>query len=1208
VIDDESRTLRAGAEETQTFRFRRPNLTPEKITVRVKTGKREHAVALNKILLVRAHETTLTASTELFAGSNAALRCSVRGVRSLTETVPLAGADVSVRLRAADGKARTLHTGKARADGVADVAFAVPEVPAGSYKLEVVTKSVFGEEKLERAVNVKSVPRVLLTTDKPLYQPGQVIRIRALALRAFDLKPASAAALTLEVEDARGNKVFKKEQKTSDHGIASADFQLADEVNMGDYRVRAILGDHTADKSVTVKQYVLPKFKTDLSTDKTFYLPKETVKGNLRVDYFFGKPVAKAQVEVKASTFDVAFKEFHSWKGKTDERGHAEFQIKLPNYFVGLPLQKGNALVRLEVKVTDTADHSETISRTYPVSDQPIRVSLIPEAGRLVPDLENRVFVAALYPDGRPAQCGVEVWTGQAAQGKPFATVKTNEAGLAEVKLTPKTGQFRQAGWGQRQVEMLGGTQQAWGPQHVFDLTARARDQSGNKARATVALTTESMGDNLLVRLDKAIYKGGDALNVEVTTSAGTPTVYLDVIKAGQVMLTRWLDARAGKAKARLDLPEALFGSLEVHAYQLLSSGEIIRDSRVVYVHPATELRIAVNADRDVYRPGADGVIQFQVTDSAGKATAAALGVLVVDEAVYALQDMQPGLEKVYFTLQQELLKPQAQAVYKPAENLDGIIRQPVVGAQRQQVARALLTAVRPKMPARWTVEPSVERRQKFAQQMQQIAHGLFYHALASKEAVVAFDKKTSKWDFRSRLLEDAVKANRVNSTWLKDPFGEPITLAALARLEGRFTADNFASAVTQARLQQLAWGIMNLGWANQARYLKGGKWEFPLTILPDAARQRGGASLKDAWGREIRLQKREGKNTTGAPQFDGIELVSAGPDGKFGTRDDVTYKPANEWQLAVAWWQPGTALNNPRLQVWNGAFFGAMGRGGAGLGGMPPMAPGMRMPQAAARAGGPMPDLAKRAGKDDKAMPTTGSASGGGSAASEPPTRLREYFPETLLWRPALITDEKGRATLKIPFADSITTWRLTASASSKAGALGGVSAPLRVFQDFFVDLDLPVALTQNDEVAFPVAVYNYLKTPQKVTLKLKQEPGFQLVDGLGLERTLSLKPGEVTSVKFRIRATKVGMLPLTVDARGSKMSDAIKRSIEVRPDGRAVEQVFNDRLKDTAKHTVTVPAHAIEGASRLLVKVYPGVVSQVLEGTEGMLRLPGG
>ena len=79
----------------------------------------------------------------------------------------------------------------------------------------------------------------------------------------------------------------------------------------------------------------------------------------------------------------------------------------------------------------------------------------------------------------------------------------------------------------------------------------------------------------------------------------------------------------------------------------------------------------------------------------------------------------------------------------------------------------------------------------------------------------------------------------------------------------------------------------------------------------------------------------------------------------------------------------------------------------------------------------------------------------------------------------------------MPLTFADSITTWRLTASASSRGGALGGVTAPLRVFQDFFVDIDLPTALTQNDEVDFPVAVYNYLKNPQTVKLTSSRRTG---------------------------------------------------------------------------------------------------------------------
>ncbi len=221
---------------------------------------------------------------------------------------------------------------------------------------------------------------------------------------------------------------------------------------------------------------------------------------------------------------------------------------------------------------------------------------------------------------------------------------------------------------------------------------------------------------------------------------------------------------------------------------------------------------------------------------------------------------------------------------------------------------------------------------------------------------------------------------------------------------------------------------------------------------------------------------------------------------------------------------------------------------------------------------------------------------------------RVREYFPETLLWQPLLITDDRGRAELPLSFADSITTWRLSASASSRGGALGGLTTPLRVFQDFFVDLDLPVALTQNDEVAFPLAVYNYLKAPQTVRLQLQPEPWFELLDPDGYQRALDLQPNEVTSVKFRIRAKKIGLQPLTVKATGTSMSDAIKRSVEVNPDGKKIEQVVSDKLGGAAKHTLLIPDNALPDASKLIVKLYPGVFSQVLEGTEGMLRLPGG
>jgi hypothetical protein len=1216
----------APGEEVAQYRFTldAPKLPAEVVTVRCSFGGKTSDVPLKDILLARGHETALSAGRELFPGSTALLRCEVHGVKSYTETVPLPGASVAVRLRDGKGKATDLYEGKAGEDGIAAVTFKVPDLPAGNYKLEVQTRSALGKETLSQDVKVKGAPKVLLVSDKPLYQPGQTMHLRALALSAFDLKPAKNTALTFEVEDGKGNKVFKKALKTSDYGIASADFNLADEVNQGAYQVRATLGSHQAQKTVEVKRYVLPKFKVKLEADRKFYLPRETIKAELQVDYFFGKPVAGARVEVKASTFDVKDRVFLVWKGKTDKNGHATFEVRLPRYFVGQPLAKGNALARLEAKVTDTADHTETVARTYPVSNQTVQVSLIPEGGKLVPGLENRIFVAALYPDGSPARVTVQLWAGKKAEGKPVATVKTNDAGLAEFRLTPKEKQFRAGEWTDRPVEFLGGrVQQVGGQKGVFDLFARAKDGKVTEGTAQVELTSEPFGENVLLRLDKAIYAGGETMAVDIHTSAGLPTVYLDVVRSGQVLLTKCLDVKDGKASHKLDLPPTAFGTLEVHAYQMLASGEIIRDSRVVYVQPADGLKVEVSADEKVYRPGADGKITFTVTDREGKPTAAALGVIIVDEAVYALQEMRPGLEKVFFTLQKELMKPRAQVLYKPRENLPALIQQPKLADVQQQAAQVLLTAVQPRPPARWEVRPEIERRQQFESQLQDIGWVLFEFAREGKRTLIR-DRKTGNLAFRPKLLRRLVRARMLDRSDLKGPMGGRLTIENLAAYAKGFSAASLAEGITQDRMDTLVWALDDYAEQHKKEWLKEGRWHFPRDVLAKAVKAwhwgLPRSWFKDAWGKPIKLVSLGKKRTDGGlfTCLDHHDLVSAGPDGKFGTRDDLHALPEDTglW-IDSAWWlepeqrhrfyadrasDPPLFRRVSKVERVAGLFlgpglggfgFGGGGGfgfgGGFGLGGLP--GPGMR--RAVPEAAPPVPDA-----------PDTSDVSGGEPA----PARVREYFPETMLWEPALITDERGHATLPLQFADSITTWRLTASASSAGGLLGGTTTPLRVFQDFFVEPDLPVALTRNDEVAFPIAVFNYLKTPQRVRLELQKDGWFELVDGLGFVREVELKPNEVKGVSFRIRATRVGDFPLNIRALGPKMSDAVRRSVRVEPDGKKVETVVTDRLEGDIHHTITLPREAIEGSEKLLVKVYPGVMSQVLEGTEGMLRLPGG
>ena len=112
--------------------------------------------------------------------------------------------------------------------------------------MRYVVDTPIGSTEFTQAVRLEDKVSILLTTEKPIYQPSQTIHVRALALDRANHEAAANRKLTFEVEDPRGNKVFKKATETDKFGIASAEFTLADEVNLGTYHLRALLGESEA--------------------------------------------------------------------------------------------------------------------------------------------------------------------------------------------------------------------------------------------------------------------------------------------------------------------------------------------------------------------------------------------------------------------------------------------------------------------------------------------------------------------------------------------------------------------------------------------------------------------------------------------------------------------------------------------------------------------------------------------------------------------------------------------------------------------------------------------------------------------------------------------------------------------------------------------------------------------------------------------------
>ncbi len=473
-----------------------------------------------------------------------------------------------------------------------------------------------------------------------MYQPGQMIHVRALALDRADQQAVGNRGLVFEIEDSHGNKVFKKTTKTDEFGIGSAEFALASEVNLGTYHLRAILGDaatnraNTAEIALTVDKYVLPKFKVDLNFEaaeggkKHGYRPGEIVRGTVQANYFFGKALDGAEVSVKATGMDVTTFQAASVEGKTDRDGAYHFSLPLPAYLAGRPLDKGAAKLLIEAMVKDTAGHSESRGEPVTVSESAFLLTAIPESGTLIPGLENQVFLLASYPDGSPVEASLKVRTKSGQE----QSVKTDAGGIAVLTLKKSD---------KDEVLQIEGT-----------------NKDGETLSAALPLQVRGGDEQVLLRAEKAVYRAGDPIRLRVLTTRKRGTVYVDVVKQGQTILTRDLDIAGGEAELTLAAGAELAGTVDVNAYLFGQNAQPVSDHRLLFVQPADELKVETVTDRPVYKPGDDSKIRFHVTDKHGQGVRAALGVQIVDEAVFALAEKKPGFAKVFFYLEQEVMKP----------------------------------------------------------------------------------------------------------------------------------------------------------------------------------------------------------------------------------------------------------------------------------------------------------------------------------------------------------------------------------------------------------------------------------------------------------------------------------------------------------------------------------------------------------------------
>jgi uncharacterized protein YfaS (alpha-2-macroglobulin family) len=1172
------------------------------------TAPIEGTEALSQIL--RTPILHIIGQQSYLAGSQAAVRIIVTD----SAQQPILGTG-SVHIELLGGKAapRKLFTGVLNHRGTTEAQFRLPADLTGDFQLHYAVETPIGSTEFTQAVRLQEKDSILLTTEKPLYQPGQTIHVRALALNRANHNAVAEKDLLLELEDSRGNKVFKKATHTDSFGIASAEFTLADEVNIGTYHLHASLGPNSspgnaAELALNVQKYVLPKFKVslDFSSKETKarhgYRPGDHVTGEIHANYFFGKPLVAAGVSMKASAMDVSLSEAASTECKTDQEGACHFDLTLPNYFAGRPSTQGAARVLVEATVKDAAGHLETRGEPITVTESALLITAVPEGGNLIPKLENRVFFLATYPDGTPAPSEMTVNLSNGSSQH----LSTDPGGIAVAR-----------------VRTTAGTE-------TFQI--QAKDTEGNSANTRIVLPSRPGTDQILLRMDRAVYRPGDPIHLQILSTQQRGTAYLDVVKDSQTMFTRDIDIENGQAEITLPASPDMAGTIDFSAYLFSRDAQVVGDHRLAFVQPADELKIVTTPDSASYKPGDDACIRFRVTDSHGRGVRAALGLQIVDEAVFALAEKQPGFAKVFFYLEQEVMKPRYEihsiGMPEVVESVEAAKAQ-----QHDRAAQALFSATEMVSSNKFETEygrnlvneKAGEYNTRYLARFQQQAAGL---ASVLQES---YAKNPTEGDLKKvfdRLQSEGKKES-------SDPWGNNMRLEPAyyhdqsksfyvlrsAGPDKRFdTGDDFVTYLQIHRRKIIGPASQGLSMINLNLEHDRGSFTFHAQITGKVLDQWGAA----VEGAQIKLRQASNgrmRNFTvsadgefhfsGLPEDDYMFAVASGSESlrqnfKLVARDRAAltvflrHQPSADVQSLGSAGQFDVKKEKAVIEVSAAA---------------PVMDTGMAFGNAV---GAVSETVALERRRDEKSLPMNGRnftqlallSPGVAKDASAPATHVRSYFPEALYINPEIITDGKGDASITVPLADNITTWRMAMLASTEHGALGSSTSSLKVFQDFFVDLDLPVTLTQGDQVSLPVAIYNYSGAKGGVSLQLQPADWYSLVSDSS-EKSVTAEPTGVSGSQFTLQANRIGKFKLTLSAKMNgdvNRADIVVREIEVVPNGREQNLVFNGRFDSSLIQEVAFPPQSIPDARKLFVRIYPGPLSQVVEGMDAILRMPGG
>ncbi|MDR2625823.1 MAG: alpha-2-macroglobulin family protein, partial [Zoogloeaceae bacterium] len=482
--------------------------------------------------------------------------------------------------------------------------------------------------------------KLYAVTDRPLYQPGDWVRLKFFGRHyrsANESTRAAAAPLDVEVLDPNGTPVGGEALRLAPEKGADMAFRLPDDAVAGGYDIRIKYQEKRYSAAFRVAEYVKPHFDITLIPDRPHFKTGEEIGGTIRLAYPDGKPVGNVTVDLKlrAQTLTMVSGELrygglfpvevNTSALTTDDKGEARFSLP--------PVKEPSRLI-FSFLATDGAAYRVRKSQELLVERAAASWRLVSERRFSAPG-ERTSFTLTAEEESAPPPASWEIIRLEdqhKTSGKFSAPLKPGEkwqpelaqSGSYSLLLRDAAGNIVAA-----DMHWVSGDGVAVTPGAIEMVANKERYQPGETAE--VLITFSEPVEEALLTLERDNVEASALLSLAAQKGASW-------ISAERLSPKQW--------RARIPVTEK-------HAPNTTLSLVYVKDGEYVFqnqglVVAVEQLELNIASRRKVALPGETVTVDVTAT-LRGKGVPALLVVSVVDEMIYALQpEIAPNMVEFF--------------------------------------------------------------------------------------------------------------------------------------------------------------------------------------------------------------------------------------------------------------------------------------------------------------------------------------------------------------------------------------------------------------------------------------------------------------------------------------------------------------------------------------------------------------------------------